>query len=71
MLQLVAFNIRKIRNYINDEVETQRLAAGGARSPKYDRDKNAPAFGPHGTVDPTTDEDDRLEWAVLAGIDSS
>lgn len=61
-LQILASNLRRLRNYLTEEDERQRLAAGGAVSRKYTQATRSPAYGPHGSIDTQPGDADQPDW---------
>ncbi len=69
--QLLAANLRKIRSFLEEEAERQRLADGGARSKAYDPDARRPAFGPHGSTGEPATQPGLPAWFRPLAVDSS
>lgn len=69
--QLLAANLRKIRSYLEEEAERQRLANGGARSKAYNPDGRRPAFGPHGSTGEPATRPGLPAWFRPFAVDTS
>ncbi len=69
--QLLAANLRKIRSFLKEEAERQRLADGGARSKAYNPDVRRPAFGPHGSTGEMATKPGLPAWFRPFAVDTS
>ena len=69
--QLLAANLRKIKSFLEEEAERQRLADGGARSKAYNPDGRRPAFGPHGSTGELAVRPGLPAWFRPFAVDSS
>lgn len=69
--QLMAANLRKIRSFLEEETERQRLADGGARSKAYNPDRRRPAFGPHGSTGEPATQPGLPAWFRPFAVDTS
>lgn len=69
--QLIAANLRKIRSFLEEETERQRLADGGARSKAYNPDRRRPAFGPHGSTGEPATRPGLPAWFRPFAVDTS
>ncbi len=69
--QLLAANLRKIRSFLKEEAERQRLADGGARSKAYNPDVRRPAYGPHGSIGEMATTPGLPAWFRPFAVDTS
>lgn len=62
-LQLLASNLRRLRNYLTEEDERQRLAGGGAVHSRYNEEEHRPSYGPQGSIDTHPGDADQPAWS--------